>query len=119
MSSRFLPLFCAALAGLGMTSASAQSIARAQLTDNDLSCSQICAESRQMDAVMQLAGPGLTAVNAAVPAAFTPARTGNTNVSVNQVAFSQSQTQQLMAGSNRTNCGPLQTLRPKWHRSLR
>lgn len=107
-----------------MTSASAQSIARAQLTDNDLSCSQICAESRQMDAVMQLAGPGLTAVNAAVPAAFTPARTGNTNVSVNQVAFnqvafSQSQTQQLMAGSNRTNCGPLQTLRPKWHRSPR
>lgn len=76
MFSRFSSLFGAALAGLGMTRAGAQSIARVQLTDNDLSCSQIYAESRQIDTVMKLTGSGLAA-------ASVPARIENPNASVN------------------------------------
>ena len=73
MFFRFLSLFCAALAGMGTTGVGAQSIARVQLTDNDLSCSQIYAESQQMDTVIQLAGPGLPVANAAaVQAAARP-----------------------------------------------
>ncbi len=53
---------CAALALVALASvepAFAQAIERVKLTDNDLSCQQIYAESQQMEAAMQLAGPGL------------------------------------------------------------
>ena len=57
------------LALTGLQTASAQTIERVKLTDNDLSCQQIYAESQQMDTAMQLAGPGLPASLAAAPPA--------------------------------------------------
>jgi hypothetical protein len=67
---RLLPfsLLLSACAG----AASAQTIARMQLTDNDLNCSQIYAEAQKMDTAMQLAGPGSTAPTPASPAAQAP-----------------------------------------------
>ena len=55
--------------GMGLHHATAQSIERIRLSDNDLSCAQIYAEVQQMDTVMQLAGTGLpTAPPASVAA---------------------------------------------------
>ncbi|MDO9359640.1 MAG: hypothetical protein Q7T70_11675 [Polaromonas sp.] len=74
-SSRFA-FHAVALLGLSaMSSAGAQTIERIKLTDNELSCQQIYAETQQMDSVIQLAGPGLpVAPPAAVAAAsFQPA----------------------------------------------
>jgi hypothetical protein len=52
--------------------AAAQAIDRVKLTDNELSCQQMYAEARQMEEVIQLAGPGLPPV-AAPAAALAPA----------------------------------------------
>lgn len=71
-SIRLLPV-CAGLALVALAPvelALAQAIERVKLTDNDLSCQQIYAESQQMEAAMQLAGPGLPpALTAAPPVA--------------------------------------------------
>jgi hypothetical protein len=64
------------LALAGLQSVSAQTIERVKLTDNDLSCQQIYAEAQQMDAAMQLAGPGLPASLTAPPPAAAPAPQG-------------------------------------------
>lgn len=69
LSIRPLPV-CAALALAALAPvelAFAQAIERVKLTDNDLSCQQIYAESQQMDAAMQLAGPGLPPSLTAAP----------------------------------------------------
>lgn len=62
-------LALSALALASLQAVSAQTIERVKLTDNDLSCQQIYAESQQMDAAMQLAGPGLPASLTAPPTA--------------------------------------------------
>ncbi|AYQ27699.1 MULTISPECIES: hypothetical protein [unclassified Polaromonas] len=78
LSIRFLPMCGAfALAALaGADTALAQTIERVKLTDNDLSCQQIYAESQQMDTAMQLAGPGLPASLTAPPPAAAPVPQG-------------------------------------------
>ncbi len=49
--------------------ASAQTIERVKLTDNELSCQQMYAEAQQMEDVIKLAGPGLPQVAAPAVAA--------------------------------------------------
>ncbi len=56
---------CALASGV----AAAQTIDRVKLTDNELSCQQMYAEARQMDEVIQLAGPDLPPVTAPAAAA--------------------------------------------------
>lgn len=51
--------------------AAAQAIERVKLTDNELSCQQMYDESRQMEAAIKLAGPGLPQL-ALPPAAAAP-----------------------------------------------
>lgn len=67
-----LILVSACSLGVGMHHATAQTIERIRLSDNDLSCTQIYAEVQQMDTVMQLAGPGLPALPPAPVAAQVP-----------------------------------------------
>jgi len=59
------------LAGLGGFQSVAQTIERIKLTDNDLSCQQIYAETLQIDDVIKLVGPGhpqaLTPIVATAP----------------------------------------------------
>ena len=69
IKARFLTASVIACAALG---ASAQTIERMKLTDNDLSCAQIYAEAQQMDAAIQLAGPGAP-MTVAAPASGQPA----------------------------------------------
>lgn len=57
--SRLAPLLLACTAGFGVSQATAQTIERIKLTDNELNCQQIYAEIQQMDTAMQLAGPGM------------------------------------------------------------
>ncbi|MFN3569119.1 MAG: hypothetical protein ACK4VX_02540 [Polaromonas sp.] len=52
-------MFCTVLATTGAT---AQTIERVKLTDNELSCQQMYAEAQQMEDVIRLAGPGLPPV---------------------------------------------------------
>ncbi|MCZ8255847.1 MAG: hypothetical protein O9327_09315 [Polaromonas sp.] len=81
--TRSLPV-CAALTAVAVAvalasadTAHAQTIERVKLTDNDLSCQQIYAESQQMETAMQLAGPGLPAsLTAPPPAAAAPVLQG-------------------------------------------
>ena len=56
---RLAPLLLACIAGIGGSQATAQTIERIKLTDNELTCQQIYAEIQQMDTAMQLAGPGI------------------------------------------------------------
>lgn len=56
---RLAPLLLACTAGFGVSQATAQTIERIKLTDNELNCQQIYAEIQQMDTAMQLAGPGM------------------------------------------------------------
>lgn len=68
MPRAFLRSFTAAVAFL-CAAASAQTIERVRLTDNDLSCAQIHAEVQQMDTAIQLAGAtgSATPMQAATP----------------------------------------------------
>jgi len=87
--------------------ASAQTIARVQLTDNDLNCSQIYAEAQKMDTVIELAGPGLPAAPLPAP---TPVSVVNPLAQMgaggygygsgNQASFYHAQAQQAMAASS-------------------
>ena len=93
--------------GMCLQNAAAQTIERARLSDNDLSCTQIYAEVQQMDTVMQLAGPGLPTapvqtVNIPIPAQPIPTP-AQASVYSNQAAINQAQMQQLMANSNRAD----------------
>jgi hypothetical protein len=56
---RLAHISIACIAALGTSYATAQTIERIKLTDNELSCQQIYAEIQQMDTAMQLAGPGI------------------------------------------------------------
>lgn len=56
---RLSPLLLACVAGTGVSHATAQTIERIKLTDNELNCQQIYAEIQQMDTAIQLAGPGM------------------------------------------------------------
>jgi hypothetical protein len=70
----------------------AQTIERAKLTDNDLSCQQIYAESQQMDTAMQLSAPTAqaSAAPATTPAPSLPtAFSGLSNPAGNNLTLSQ------------------------------
>ncbi len=56
---RLSHILLACIAASGMSQATAQTIERIKLTDNELNCQQIYAEIQQMDTAMQLAGPGI------------------------------------------------------------
>ena len=87
--------------------ASAQTIARVQLTDNDLNCSQIYARAQKMDTVIELAGPGLPAAPLPAP---TPVSVVNPLAQMgagsygygsgNQASFYHAQAQQAMAANS-------------------
>ncbi|MBA4326917.1 MAG: hypothetical protein C0428_01675 [Polaromonas sp.] len=53
--------------------AAAQTLERVKLTDNDLSCQQMYAETRQMEDVIRLAGPGQPPAPAVAAAPLAPA----------------------------------------------
>ena len=97
-----LSLVLLSLALTCLTPASAQTIARMQLTDNDLNCSQIYAEAQKMDTVIQLAGPGLPSAPppaSATVAAVNPLAQLGAGGYTNQASFYQAQAQQVMAAS--------------------
>lgn len=98
MNPRF---FLSALSVAAVAGASAQTIERVRLTDNDLTCTQIYAEAQQMDSLMAIARSSPAAPTAAVaaPVAVAPSLFPAPAAPVGMSAQHQ-QVQQMMLMSN-------------------